>query len=328
MSGGRLLAIAPLLLLLVVACRPAAESSPSPRPTAGVTPAPGAAVWQRLAAAPLALTEVAGAAFDGELWVAGGLDGSGVPTNRVFAYDPATDRWREGPALPNPIHHSALVATPDGLVLLGGYPAALEGSSDGVWRLAPGAQAWTAGVVLAEPRAAGAAAWDGSRIVYGGGIGPNGVSNAVWALEDGAWAVVGTLSRAREHFAATSAGDGRAWFLGGRAGGLEGNMATVDVVEGTAARPVGEVPTARGGVAAFWHPSAGACLVGGESPGGTNPQVECISLEGTLTQLPNLGAARHGLAAVVIDGVAYVGQGGEQPGLFVSGILEALRLTP
>jgi len=243
-------------------------------------------------------------------------------------YDPATDRWREGPTLPTTIHHSALVGTSDGLLLLGGYPqAALEGPTDAVFSLAPGASEWVAGVPLPEPRAAGAAAWDGERVVYGGGVGPAGVSDTVWALAGGSWSVVGRLSRAREHTSATSGGDGLTWFMGGRAAGV-GNMGTVDVVSGTTVRLVGEVPTTRGGVAAFWWPATGACLVGGEGPAGTNPEVECIDADGRVTELPRLQVARHGVAAAVIDGLALVGLGGPQPGLFVSDALEALPLEP
>lgn len=317
------------VLLLLVACTAAATPPPTARPTASVTVAPDAPGWASRAAAPFKLTEVAGAAFGGEFWIAGGLDETGGPTARVFAYDPAADRWREGPRLPSTIHHAAMVATPDGLLVLGGYTAAaLEGPTDTAFSLAAGADEWVAGVPLPEPRAAGAAAWDGERVVYGGGVGPAGVSDTIWALEDGRWSVVGRLSGAREHTSATSGGDGRTWFLGGRVAGLQTNMGTVDMVEGTTARLVGEVPATRGGVAAFWWPAGGACLVGGESPGGTNPEVECIDADGKVTELPRLRVARHGLAAAVIDGLALVGLGGPQPGLFVSDALEALPLTP
>ena len=318
---------AAVVVLLLVGCTAATTPAPTDRPTAVLTVAPDALGWASRAAAPFSLTEVAGAAFEGELWVAGGLDLARAGSDLVGVYDPRTDRWRTGPRLPNGVHHASLVGTPDGLFLLGGYVAAPdEQPSDGVWRLAPGAAEWVAAAALPEPRGAGAAAWDGERIVYGGGVGPAGVSDTVWALEEGQWSVVGRLSRAREHLAATSGGDGRSWFLGGRTGGLETNLGTVDVVEGAAARFVGEVPTTRGGVAAFWWPAGGACLVGGESPGGTNTEVECIDADGGVTDLPRLQVARHGLTAAVIDDVALVGLGGPQPGLFVSDVLEALPL--
>jgi hypothetical protein len=327
MSSAR--GLASTVILVLAGCTAAATPTSPARPTAAVTAAPDAPGWTSRAPAPFELTEVAGAAFDGEFWVAGGLDETGAPSARVFAYDPATDGWREGPRLPSTIHHAAMVGTPDGLLVLGGYTAAaLEGPTDTVLNLAPGADEWVGGVSLPEPRAAGAAAWDGERVVYGGGVGPAGVTDTVWALEDGGWSVVDRLSRAREHLAATSGADGRSWFLGGRTAGLGTNLGTVDMVSGTTAGEVGEVPTPRGGVAAFWWSGTGACLVGGESPGGTNPEVECIDADGKVTEPPRLQVARHGLAAAVIDGLALVGLGGPQPGLFVSDTLETLPLGP
>ena len=79
-------------------------------------------------------------------------------------------------------------------------------------------------------------------------------------------------------------------------------------------------------MAAFWWPSLGACLAGGESPGGTNPQVECMDAAGTVAVLPDLGVARHGVGAAVVDGMAYVVLGGRQPGLFTSDVSERFDL--
>ncbi|MGH3923403.1 MAG: hypothetical protein ACRDTT_11140, partial [Pseudonocardiaceae bacterium] len=91
-------------------------------------------------------------------------------------------------------------------------------------------------------------------------------------------------------------------------------------------RPLGQLPTARGGVAAFWSAGTGACLAGGEEPTGTLGAVECIDASGAVVVLPPLGLPRHGLGAAVVDGVAYVLLGGPKPGLSVSGTVEALPL--
>ena len=102
-----------------------------------------------------------------------------------------------------------------------------------VWRLDAGAEAWVDDQPLPEARGAGAAAWDGSRIVYAGGVGSGSVSGAVFAFEDGAWSQVARLANPREHLAATSDGEGSVFVVGGRVGGLDGNLATADLVEGT-----------------------------------------------------------------------------------------------
>src|SRR4029079_19507576 len=96
--------------------------------------------------------------------------------------------------------------------------------------------------------------------------------------------------------------------------GLDRNLATVDLVEGTTVRTVGDLPTKRGGVGAFWWPAFGACLAGGESPAGTNPQVECMKADGTIAVLPDLAIARHGVGAALVGGSAYVVLGGREPG--------------
>jgi hypothetical protein len=299
----------------------------------------GTEAWTTLAEAPLAVGEIDAAVFDGELWTVGGLTEDGSVTDAVQIYDPAEDQWREGPALPDPVHHAALVATDTHLVVLGGYRTLLFDAVDDVWLLDPATDTWQQGTTLPQPRGAGAAAWDGSRVVYGGGVGPapggtpgqddNVLAGDVWTLEDpreGQWQELGELSLARDHLDATSDGDGRVWFLAGREMTLTSNRATVDLVEADDVTEIGRLPTARGGVAAFWSPTHGACLAGGEQPTGTFSEVECIDADGETVSLPALSEARHGLGAAVIGGIAYVVLGGPEPLLSVSGTVEALRL--
>ena len=94
------------------------------------------------------------------------------------------------------------------------------------------------------PRAAGAAAWDGVRVVYAGGVG-DGVVGDVYALAGDGWEAIGVMAEPREHLAATSDLAGRTWLLGGRVGGLTANLGTVELVEVTrsscsaASRPLG-----------------------------------------------------------------------------------------
>ncbi len=306
-----------------------AGSGGSGSPGGSGSGAPVSTAWSLGPEAPLALTEIAAAVHGGRIWIAGGLTADGRATDRVFVLDPATGAWSDGPTLPETIHHSALVSDGQALWLLGGYVGdSFDRPTDAVRTLTPGSAdaTWTTAAPLPEPRSAGAAAWDGARIVYAGGVGPGLVSELVFVGGAAGFEPVARLSEAREHLAAASDGAGRTWFLGGRRGGLEGNLGRVDLVEGDTVTTVGDVPTRRGGVAAFHWPSVGPCLVGGESPDGTNPQVECIAADGTTTALPSLAFPRHGLGAVVVDGVAYVLLGGPVPGLTVSATVEMLTL--
>lgn len=289
-----------------------------------------AAAWSRRADAPVALTEVAAADFAGQLWVAGGFDSGGAASARVLIYDPAFDQWSDGPPFPEAVHHASLVNGGDALWLLGGYRGSgFSAPTASTWYLDPAAGTWVAGPDLPEARAAGAGAFDGSRVVYGGGVGPGEAARGdVYALVDGGWRRVAELSQAREHLGAASDGRGRVWFLGGRAGGMDAVLPTVDLLEGTSLRRVADLPTARGGVAGFWSAATGACLAGGEQSSGTFAEVECIRPDGSVHALPPLGVARHGLGAVVLEGIAYVALGGPEPGLTASAVLEALPVGP
>lgn len=280
-----------------------------------------------MADAPVELTEVAAAAHGGEIWVAGGLTGAGEPVTDVWRYDPGTDAWAEGTALPVAVHHSALVSTGEDLLLIGGWIGPGFGEpTDAVWRLAADDAEWEPGPALPSARAAGAAAWDGERVVYGGGVTADGITPAVLALAGDEWTEVAAMDPRREHLAAASDGAGRTWLLGGRTGRLTTNLPSVDLVEGASASSLGDVLTPRGGVSGFFAPRIGACAAGGEQPNGTFDAVECVDATGQVTVLPQLGVARHGTGAAVIDGVAYVVMGGPAPLLSVSSIIEALEL--
>ena len=291
----------------------------------GRSAGPGEAGWVRAAAAPVGLTEVAAAVHQGRIWVAGGLDAAGRAVDVVLLYDPVADAWTTGPPLPVAVHHSALVSTGDALYLIGGYADDGFGApTDAVYRLHE-AGGWAPDERLPEPRGAGAAAWNGKGgIMYGGGVGPRGVSDAVFVREDQGWRALAALSRPREHLAASSLGAGAVSFLGGR--DVSGNLGTIDVVseDGVVGRTE-DLPTPRGGIAAFNAGELGDCVVGGEGPNGTFGAVECVGAFETTT-LPGLTVPRHGLGAVVLEGRAYVLLGGPQPGLTVSDVVEVLDL--
>lgn len=299
-------------------------AAPSPPTTPAPTMAPG---WVRSPPAPLALTEVAGAAHDDEVWVAGGLRADGTAVRAVLIFDPATGTWRRGPDLPAAVHHAILVSTGSSLYVLGGFRGAFLGSpTDAVYRLVDDASAWEAAPALPSPRGAGAAAWDGSRIVFAGGVGPGGHSAQVWALDEGGWSAIGVMTEPREHLAATSDGAGRTWLIGGRRGRLATNTGRIELVQGGEVRLLDATVTPRSGGAAFWYPALGACLAGGEGPAGTHDQVECVTEAGGLRVLPSVASPRHGPGAAVVGGSAWVMLGGERPGLYVSSLGERLDL--
>ena len=244
---GVIIAIAGLAVVIVTDPRRIGIFSNQP----GRTAAPDEAGWIRAAGAPVALTEVAAAAHLGRIWVAGGLDDSGAAVDHLLVYDPVGGGFGEGPALPEPVHHAALVSDGATLFLIGGYAGDGFGRpTAAVWRLDDSYVGdWSPAEPMPEPRGAGAAAWNGQGgIVYGGGVGPDGVSADVFVLEGGEWRFLALLSRPREHLGASSIGAGSVTFLGGRDAG--GNLGTVDLVseEGVVGRAE-DLPTPRGGIA-------------------------------------------------------------------------------
>jgi len=307
----------------LVRFQPFGPAGPLGSPLPGSHPA--LAGWRPGVSAPFARLEMAAAAHDGRIWLAGGLEPDGNATAAMSIFDPAAAAWSDGPPLPHPLHHAALVSNGEQLVVIGGYLGSTGEPVDEVWVLEPDGQSWQPGPPLPDPRGAGAAAYDGSRIVYAGGVGPRGVQADVFALADGAWTRIGQLGRPREHLAAAVDSAGRVWFMGGRQGGLDRNVGDVEVASADGIQPMAMV-TPRGGVAAFFAPGVGVCLTGGETPPFALPTVECVDETGRIVALPNMGQRRHGHGAAVVDGVAYALLGGEVPGLSASSTIEVLAL--
>lgn len=59
-----------------------------------------AAAWKPVATPPFQRRATSVAAHDGKLFVLGGMQAVGGPTTRVDVYDPSSDSWTEGPAIP------------------------------------------------------------------------------------------------------------------------------------------------------------------------------------------------------------------------------------
>ena len=293
----------------------------SPLPSAHTA----AAGWQAGPTAPFARLEMATAVLGGRIWMAGGFNPDGTATDEVAILDPGTGEWTDGPRLPAAVHHAALAADGDQLFLIGGYLGSTGEATDRVHVLDPADGVWETGPSLPEPRAAGAATHDGTRIVYGGGVGPDGVRDDVFVLAGDEWSRIGALTRTREHLAATSDGEGRVWFMGGRQGGLDRNVGDVDLVESSSISLLATL-TPRGGVAAFFAPQLGACLTGGEAPSFAFATVECVDATGRVTAVQDMLQRRHGHGAAVIDGIAYLLLGGEEPGLSASATVDTLDL--
>ena len=287
-----------------------------------------AIAWLSAAPAPEARTEVAAAGLGNEVAVVGGLTAAGDPSARADAYSPRDDRWRRLPDLPLAVHHAMAASDGTRLYVVGGYGGRLGAGKAvrsafvferGRWRMLPR---------LPEPRAAGGAAIVGRKLYLVGGVGASGLARRAFALDltTRRWSTV-PAPIPREHLAVTAAG-GRVYAFGGRTGGDDTNVATVEVWSPGAKRwrRVTPLPEPRGGTGAA---VAGGSIVsvGGEAPAGTIASVYAYDLaRGRWRRLPDIPTPRHGLGVVAVGTRVYALCGGPSPGLTVSNANEYLDL--
>jgi non-specific serine/threonine protein kinase len=269
---------------------------------------------------------VASAVADGRVWVIGGLTGAGASAV-VESYDPATDRWAPGPALPVALHHAAATTFRGEVVVVGGFgpaPALYDRPSDRVLALRAGA--WVDLPPLGRPRGAAAAAVAADVLVVAGGRNVAALVGPTEIFDGTSWRDAEAIPTRRDHLSAAS--DGRSVFtVGGRflsPGALSAALERFDPVAGTWER-LPALPTARGGQGAAM---AGGRLVvaGGEDPSGVYAEVEAYDVAGQRwSTLPPLPTPRHGFAVEHVGGQLLALVGGTAFGVAPSAVAEALR---
>lgn len=82
---------------------------------------PAGDIWTRGHDKPIPVTHVSGAAIGADVYVPGGCDDAGTPTQTVEVYDTAADTWRQANPLPKPLCAYALAALAEKLYLFGGW---------------------------------------------------------------------------------------------------------------------------------------------------------------------------------------------------------------
>ena len=239
---------------------------------------------------PTPRTEVAAAALGTEIFVIGGFEAGGSPSDKVEIYDTQTDSWSEAAPLPEARHHSAATAYNNEIWVIGGFAGAdFNRPLDFVWAIRSSGFG-SPKQPLNEARGALAAVAPGQPIVFGGAaVGPEGDSLSLATVESfdpglGAWDLwTRALNSPRDHLAAAAAavcggGDDCGIYLYTIGGRVDLDFAqNLDVTElssfgtWTEAAPM---PTARSGIAAVSYPApqgyGGRIYVfGGEAPEGT-----------------------------------------------------------
>jgi non-specific serine/threonine protein kinase len=289
------------------------KATSSPAAALPVAPPPGQ--WRAVHPAPTARQQLSSAAGQGAIWLFGGLT-KGTSTAKTEGYDPSIDTWKSGPDLPLPLHHEMAVTYKNEFVVLGGWiPAGAQldaTTSDRVFALRNGA--WVPLPSLNHPRAAGAAAVVGSKLVVVGGRTKDQLVAPTEVFDGKGWKDAADIPVPRDHLAAAS--DGRYLYaVGGRKLTSDKNLGAFERYDPVANswKKLPNMPTPRGGLGAA---VVGRRLVavGGEAPASVIGTVESFDLKkGTWSSLPSMRTPRHGLALAVVGKSLYALDGGTAP---------------
>jgi N-acetylneuraminic acid mutarotase len=286
---------------------------------------------------PTPRSEVAVAAVAGKIYVVGGFEADGSPSDKVEVYDPVTDAWGEIAPLPEPRHHTAATAVADiFLYVIGGFGTTFSDPQSTVYRYDTTRQTWEERASLPTARG-GHAVTPGpcprvaAPCLYAIGGSDEGQENVaqVEAYNDmtNAWTAAADIPTARDHLASLNDAAGeKVYAIGGRRNvdfgqNLDASEEYDRATDTWTARS--PLPTARSGIAAAFL--AGRIFVfGGEGSSGTFDENEGYDpVTDTWETFEPMPTARHGLGAAVVGDTIYVIGGGETPGLSVSGANEA-----
>jgi serine/threonine protein kinase len=312
---GLLLLIAAVLAIVYL---PGSDEPETDRAApAASPPLRAASTWRPLPSMPTARQNMPSTVLDGTIWVVGGLENASTGSRRVEGYDPVINGWKSGPDLPVRLHHEMAVTYKGELVVIGGWiPKGSDPSAETSARVfALRGGRWVSLPSLQRPRAAGAAAVVGDRIVVVGGQADDRLVDTTEVFDGKQWKNGADLPTPREHLAAAS--DGRfVYAVGGRKLSPDKNSAALERYEPATDRwqRLPDMPTARGGLGAA---IAGGSLfaLGGESPTGVFGKVQSYNLASKAwSTAPSMRTPRHGIAVVAIDRSLYSLGGAARPG--------------
>jgi non-specific serine/threonine protein kinase len=278
---------------------------------------------------PTARQNMAATVLDGTIWVVGGLGVGSTGSRRVEGYDPVINSWKAGPDLPVRLHHEMVVTYKGELVVIGGWiPKGSDPSAEvsaGVFALRGGS--WVRLPSLHRPRAAGAAAVVGDRIVVVGGQ-DGRLVDTTEVFDGKRWDTGANIPTPREHLAAVSDGD-FVYAVGGRALSPDKNSDALERYDPGTDRwqRLPDMPTPRGGLGAAIS-EGHLFALGGETATRVLGEVESYSIaRKAWSTAPSMRTPRHGIAVATIEHSLYSLGGAPHPGhASASATAEVLRL--
>jgi non-specific serine/threonine protein kinase len=309
--AGGLVAAAAIVIVILVAGGGGGKKAGS----AAAPALPAGLQWRAIHPAPTARQQLAAAVANGTVWIYGGLR-SGAATAKTEGYDPAIDTWKSGPDLPLPLHHEMGATYKGDPVAIGGWVptgANLTATvSDRVFALRNGK--WVDLPKLHHPRAAGAAAAVGDKIVVVGGQAGGKLVKTTEVFDGNSWKDAADIPTPRDHLAAASDGN-YLYAVGGRALSADKNFGALERYDpaGNSWTKLTNLPTPRGGLGATIVQGR-LVAIGGETSTKALNTVEGYDLgRGTWLTLPAMKTGRHGMAAAVIGHSVYALDGAISP---------------
>ncbi|MGZ4561612.1 MAG: Kelch repeat-containing protein, partial [Mycobacteriaceae bacterium] len=227
-----------------------------------------------------------------------------------------------------PVQHAMSVTWQGNPIVLGGWKTAGPNkvASDQVWRVVNGR--WVELPHMLQPRAAGAAAVVGDRIVVTGGVTADGaLLNTTEIFDGNSWTLGSPIPTPRQMLAAASDATS-VYVVGGNNGADLTTVEAYDLAANTWT-PLPELPQARSdfGMA---NSDGRLVAVGGMSAGQVLKSVAVFDLGSrTWAALPDMATARHGMAVAAVGKSVYaIGGSSETGDGKLTSSAEALKLAP
>jgi DNA-binding CsgD family transcriptional regulator/N-acetylneuraminic acid mutarotase len=150
-----------------VAPQPEGVTASVLRLSPGNPDSPDSAAWEERAPMPAALDYIQAALIGEKIYVPGGCNATGAPSEDLEIYDPRLDLWEAGPPLPQAECGYALAAMEGHLYLFGGWDG--KTALAGTWIFDPLGEHWSKGSPMPAPASyAAAQAVEGRIFVTGG----------------------------------------------------------------------------------------------------------------------------------------------------------------
>ncbi len=277
--------------------------------------------WSHGAPMPTPRTEVTSSSLGDIVYVIGGFDANGDPTDIVEAYNVTSDTWNTNiEPIPLALHHAASAANQGKIYVVGGYSGDWD-PSNRVFIYDPLSRQWTEATSMPTPRGSPNANFVNEILYVIGGDNGNPVNiTESYDLDREQWTKQEPMPTPRHH-AASAVVNGSIYVIGGR---ITGSLDNVDIVEkynpilNKWSKDLEPMPSKRSGIAAT-SVNGSIYVFGGEQNQGTFDNNEKYDPQNNKWSVHQpMPTPRHGLGVASVDEKIFVIGGGPTPGLTVT----------